>query len=85
MSANRGLDIIHTGEKMYRQTGDIIIRASQTWTCPFPSHCIADISGSDFTWESAGITIAVTTGIITKVSASSVHWGHCEESTTDLG
>ena len=31
--------------------------------------------------------IAVTTGIITKVSASSVHWGRCEceESITDLG
>ena len=29
--------------------------------------------------------IAVTTGIITKVSASSVHWGRCEGSTTDLG
>ena len=29
--------------------------------------------------------IAVTTGIITKVSASNVHWGRCEGSTTDLG
>ena len=29
--------------------------------------------------------IVVTTGIITKVSASSVHWGLCEGSTTDLG
>ena len=28
---------------------------------------------------------AVSTGIITKVSASSVHWGLCEESTIDLG
>ena len=33
---------------------------------------------------SAASAIAVTTGIITKVSASSVHWGRCEESTTDL-
>ena len=29
--------------------------------------------------------IAVTTGIITKASASSVHWWRCEGSTTDLG
>ena len=29
---------IHTGEKMSRQTGDII-GASQSWICPFPSHC----------------------------------------------
>ena len=35
--------------------------------------------------KSALLTIAVTTGIITKVSASSVHWGRCEGSTTDLG
>ena len=33
----------------------------------------------------AACPIAVTTGIITKVSASSVHWGRCVGGTTDLG
>ena len=35
--------------------------------------------------EEAPPPIAVTTGIITKVSASSVHWGRCVGGTTDLG
>ena len=35
-------------------------------------------------FDDDGGGIAVTTGIITKVPASSLHWGLCEGSATDL-
>ena len=56
--------------------------------CSHCTHLLKSVSGLLAALQNhctVYFTIAVTTGIITKVSASSVHWGRCEESTTDLG
>ena len=44
-----------------------------------------DLLRVELDMKAKGCGIAVTTGIVTKVSAGSVHWGRCEGSTTDLG
>ena len=44
-----------------------------------------DLLRVELDMKAKGCGIAVTTGIVTKVSAGSVHWGRCEGSTTDQG